>query len=67
MSRVGKKPILFENDIKISQSMGKFLVEGPNGKIELSMPKELEGKISGSTVEVSEKSGNSHKNLQGLF
>lgn len=67
MSRIGKKPILFENDIKISQNMGKFLVEGPNGKIELSIPKELEGKISGNTVEVSEKNGDSHKNIQGLF
>lgn len=67
MTRIGKKPITFEPDIKISQSSGEISVEGPQGKIVLSMPGEIEVKIAGNTAQVSEKKGISAKNIQGLF
>lgn len=67
MSRIGKKPISIEADVKISQNEGKISVEGTGGKIELSIPEEIEIRISGNNLEVFEKSGISAKNIQGLF
>lgn len=67
MTRIGKKPILFEADVKITQDKGVIRVEGPDGKIDLPIPKEIDVKISGSTLVVLEKNGILAKNIQGLF
>lgn len=67
MSRIGQKPISIEADVKVSQSEGKISVEGAAGRIDLSVPKEIEVKISGNNLEVFEKNGTSAKNIQGLF
>ncbi|MBI3380036.1 50S ribosomal protein L6 [Candidatus Gottesmanbacteria bacterium] len=67
MTRIGRKPISFENDVKISQNMGIIYVEGPVGKMELPVPSEMEVKISGNTIEIAEKNGVTARNIQGLF
>ena len=67
MSRIGKKPILFGTDVRLSQSGGVIHVEGPTGKIDLPVSAEVDVKISSSSAEVSEKKGVSAKNIQGLF
>jgi len=67
MTRIGRKPIIIEQDIRISQADGKIFVEGPTGKINLVIPKEINVKISGNVIEITEKSGTSAKNIQGLF
>lgn len=67
MTRIGKKPITFTSDIKISKGAGIIGVEGPVGKINLEIPKEMDVKISDNTIVISEKEGVYAKNIQGLF
>lgn len=67
MTRIGKKPILIETDVKITQDKGVIHVEGPQGKIDLSVPAELKVQIAENTLVISEGNGVSAKNIQGLF
>jgi len=41
MSKIGKKPILIENDVKVELSENKIVVEGPKGRLERIFPKEI--------------------------
>ena len=38
MSRIGKKPITFPKNVKISQSGGIVKVEGPKGALSSKLP-----------------------------
>ena len=38
MSRIGKKPITFPKNVKISQSAGIVKVEGPKGTLSSKLP-----------------------------
>ena len=38
MSRIGKKPITFPKNVKVSQSDGLVKVEGPKGTLSSKMP-----------------------------
>lgn len=67
MTRIGKKLIIFEPDVKISQNEGKVLVEGTHGIIELSVPDVLSLNVSANSIEVSLKSGQKAKDIHGLF
>lgn len=67
MTRIGKKPILIDPEIKISQSEGKIFVEGPQGKLELSVPDILELNTSANSIEISLKKGQNGRDIHGLF
>lgn len=67
VTRIGKKPIIFESDIKVSLDKKSIYVEGPQGKLTLPIPDKVQAKISGNTIEVSEQNGVTAKDIQGLF
>jgi len=46
MSRIGKTPVVIPPKVKVSVSAGRVLVEGPKGKLDLTLPK-----LTGATVE----------------
>lgn len=67
MTRIGKKPISYESDIKVSSDNKSIFVEGPQGKIMLSVPDSMQVNISENSLEVAEKTGVFAKDIQGLF
>lgn len=66
MSRIGKKPITIEKDVKLSIEDGKVVVSGPYGKLDLKIPKELTLHLVNNQVEVKATSA-FVKNIHGLF
>lgn len=52
MSRVGKKPIQIPDKVKIKIEPGKVFTEGPKGKLDWILPKNIEIKIEKSQIEV---------------
>src|SRR4051812_3259966 len=51
MSRIGKKPIELPAKVKVSFSPeGAISAEGPKGKLEWSLPREIKGRVDGNTV-----------------
>ena len=52
MSRVGKKPIQIPDKVKIKIDSGKIFVEGPKGKLDWSIPSNVEAQVSDSNVVV---------------
>ncbi|MBM3283354.1 50S ribosomal protein L6 [Candidatus Gottesmanbacteria bacterium] len=66
MSRIGKKPIIIDKDLKLAIEDQKVTVSGPNGKIDLKIPAELTVVYSGSQVEI-RAVDSSVANIQGLF
>lgn len=67
MTRIGRKPIIFEQEVKISQDGSKLFVEGSQGKLELAVPDALDVKISANTVEIDAKNNDRTKGIQGMF
>lgn len=67
MTRIGKKPIKLESDVKVSLDHEMIRVEGPQGKVDLAVPPSFEVKIIDSLIEIAGKDGRSAKNIQGLF
>jgi large subunit ribosomal protein L6 len=41
MSKIGKKPIVIPDDVKIEISDNKIIIEGPKGKLEKNFPSEI--------------------------
>lgn len=56
MSRIGKKPITFPKNVKISQSDGIVKVEGPKGKLSSKLPEGINTVISDGKLVVERKS-----------
>lgn len=52
MSRIGKKPISFPKNVKISQSTGLVKVEGPKGNLSSKLPEGITIKISDGSLVV---------------
>jgi len=51
MSRIGKKPIELPAKVKVSFSPeGSISAEGPKGKLEWALPREIKGHVDGNTV-----------------
>ncbi|MHA3770300.1 50S ribosomal protein L6 [Verrucomicrobiota bacterium sgz303538] len=68
MSRIGKKPISLPEKVKLTFSPnGAVSAEGPKGKLEWSLPREIKGRIEGNSV-VFDRSGEDRKSraLHGL-
>jgi large subunit ribosomal protein L6 len=45
MSRIGKKPVTFPKNVKISQSANLIKVEGPKGTLSSKLPEGITIKI----------------------
>jgi large subunit ribosomal protein L6 len=56
MSRIGKKPITFPKNVKISQSAGVVKVEGPKGILSSKLPEGITLTIGDGTMAVERKS-----------
>jgi large subunit ribosomal protein L6 len=53
MSRIGKKTIELPAKVKLSiTGEGAVNVEGPKGKLEWTLPKQIKGRVDGSTVHI---------------
>lgn len=52
MSRIGKKPIAFAKNVKISQSGGMVKVEGPKGILSTPLPQGISMVISDGSLEI---------------
>lgn len=51
MSRIGKKPIELPAKVKLNiSSEGAISAEGPKGKLEWTLPKQISGKVDGNKV-----------------
>ena len=56
MSRIGKKPIAFPKNVKVSQSDGTVKVEGPKGTLSSKIPDGISMTVSEGNVVVERKS-----------
>ena len=56
MSRIGKKPITFPKNVKISQSVGIVKVEGPKGILSSKLPEGISLAIGDGSMVVERKS-----------
>ena len=56
MSRIGKKPISFPKNVKISQSADMVKVEGPKGALSTQVPAGITVKIGDGSIVVERKS-----------
>ena len=56
MSRIGKKPITFPKNVKISQSVGIVKVEGPKGILSSKLPEGITLAIGDGSMVVERKS-----------
>lgn len=68
MSRIGKKPIELPAKVKLTFSPeGGIVAEGPKGKLQWSLPREVKGRVDGNTV-LFERGGEDRKSraLHGL-
>jgi large subunit ribosomal protein L6 len=51
MSRIGKKPIELPAKVKLNFSdSGAVSVEGPKGKLDWTLPKQIKGKVDGNQI-----------------
>ncbi len=56
MSRIGKKPITFPKNVKISQSDGIVKVEGPKGALSSKLPEGITMAIADGSLVIARKS-----------
>ena len=56
MSRIGKKPITFPKNVKISQSAGVVKVEGPKGILSSKLPEGITMMLSEGNLVIERKS-----------
>lgn len=50
MSRLGKRPIKIPSGVKVSSQPGLINIEGPKGKLSRSVPKSIEIKVEGDSI-----------------
>ena len=67
MSRIGKKPITIDNDVKVDLDRGKVKIEGPQGLFELTLPQGLQVVVVNNQLKIEAKNNNSSSKMQGLF
>ena len=67
MSRIGQKPIIVPDKVKVAVQGPLVNIEGPRGKLKHTLPSGIEARLDGKTLLV-EKKGDTrqHKALHGL-
>lgn len=67
MSRIGKKPIPFSEQVKIEITGGSIFVEGPKGKLSLRLHHSMTVRVEDSQLHCLRPSDNKlHRSLHGL-
>jgi large subunit ribosomal protein L6 len=67
MSRIGKKPIPFSNQVKVEIAGGNVSVEGPKGKLSLRLHPSMTVRVEDSRLHCTRPSDNKlHRSLHGL-
>ncbi|MDQ6772661.1 MAG: 50S ribosomal protein L6 [Candidatus Dormibacteraeota bacterium] len=67
MSRIGKLPIPVPTGVTVTVDHNHVTVEGPNGKLERSLPSQIGVRVEDSTILVERPSdGREHRSLHGL-
>ena len=67
MSRIGNKPVIIPQGVKVEVKEGLVLVEGPKGKISRAMPDRIKAEVKDNRVMVSRTSDTKlDKSLHGL-
>jgi large subunit ribosomal protein L6 len=67
MSRIGKKPIVIPNQVKVNLQGQKLLVEGPKGKLDLEIHPRIKVAVKEGQVEVNRPTNiNTDRALHGL-
>ena len=67
MSRIGKKPITIPAGVKVELDGRECRVEGPKGKLAISLPPLTDLKVDGSEIQVSRDGENKRaKAMHGL-
>jgi len=56
MSRIGKKPVAFPKNVKISQNAGTVKVEGPKGSLSANLPEGINMKVGEGSLVIERKS-----------
>ena len=56
MSRIGKKPVTFPKNVKVSQNLGTVKVEGPKGALSSKLPEGISVVVSEGNLVVERKS-----------
>jgi large subunit ribosomal protein L6 len=68
MSRVGKKPITVPSNVKVSQSEGVVVVEGPGGRLSQSMHGDIKMEIrDGRLILTRPSDSKRHRAMHGLY
>jgi len=52
MSRIGKKPIIIPNGVKVVANDRKISVEGPKGKTQMDLPERINVSLKDNTIQV---------------
>jgi large subunit ribosomal protein L6 len=67
MSRIGQKPIIVPDKVKVAVQGPLVNIEGPRGKLKHTLPEGIEASIDGKTLTVLKKGETrQHKALHGL-
>ena len=67
MSRIGRAPVAIPSGVNVKQDGARLLVEGPKGKLAITIPPAISVKLSGQQVEVARSSDEKAvKALHGL-
>jgi large subunit ribosomal protein L6 len=68
MSRIGKKPIKIPKGVKVDLKGAELKIEGPVGKLHITLPPEIKGKLEGDVLSV-EPTGTErrHESFHGLY
>jgi len=67
MSRVGKAPIPIPDGVKVTLNNGSVSVEGPKGKLAVTVPAHISVKVDGKELKVSRESDSEgDKSIHGL-
>jgi large subunit ribosomal protein L6 len=67
MSRIGQKPIIVPDKVKVAIQGPLVNIEGPRGKLKHSLPAGIEARLDGKTLLVEKKvETRQHKALHGL-
>lgn len=68
MSRVGKKPIPIQKEVKVEIEDGRIMIEGPKGRLLRSIPPQLSVEVKDGEIIVKRKEeGRKAKALHGLY
>lgn len=68
MSRVGRKPIMVPDQVKVTIESDKVLIEGPKGKLSVAIAKGTQVHLEGKTLTVdAPEATRSNKGFQGMM